>query len=163
MTEKQNILCPSFACVLSDKINEVHKLRNFCHCGFCLILSQPYCHPYNNRSHHHISDNLYLMGYSDNRGLLMLKKENPEGLQKKLQKLDSMWISCVKWNILACTDIHRSTLIIHYQWYFKISILIHFFTGSKAGFSTLHLWQCYISIYAGIWVRVPLQGSSALS
>ena len=34
---------------------------------------------------------------------------------------------------LTCTNIHRSILIIHYQWYFKISFLIHFFTGSKAG------------------------------
>ncbi len=34
--------------------------------------------------------------------------------------------------ILACINIHRSILIIHYQWYFKFSFPIHFFTGSKA-------------------------------
>src|SRR5919108_1834293 len=32
---------------------------------------------------------------------------------------------------LTCTNIHRSILIIHYQWYFKISFLVHFLTGSK--------------------------------
>ncbi len=33
---------------------------------------------------------------------------------------------------LTSTNIRRCILIIHYQWWFEISFLTHFFTGSKA-------------------------------
>jgi hypothetical protein len=92
-----------------------------------------------------------------------IKKADPEGLGRKTFKIWTSMNKAYKMKNLTCTNIHRSILIIHYYWCFKISFLIHFFTGCKAVVFDISLVTLLHSIYAGIWVRVLLQGSSALS